>query len=173
MKPSHKTILLWILLIGMFVLIYNLMKGSPSEAKKIPFSEFMADVNEKPQIFGKIKVRGNEIKGKYKSDAGGDKSGRKFRTYGLLSPQLLDKLDKGRVKYDDIGDLVWVDDDGDEVSLKAGVAEWAKTDDAKLYLPPRGASGSGDQPRNQSGGTADPNDRQARNRAAIVQGIRG
>ncbi|MDY0004433.1 MAG: ATP-dependent zinc metalloprotease FtsH [Polyangia bacterium] len=100
MKPSHKTILLWILLIGMFVLIYNLMKGSPSDAKKLQFSEFMADVNERPQTFEKVAIRGNEIKGKYKSDAGGDKSGRKFRSYGLLSPQLLERLDKNGVKYD-------------------------------------------------------------------------
>ncbi len=83
----------------MFVLIYNLMKGSPSDAKKVPFSEFMADVNERPQIFEKVQIKGNQVKGKYKSDAGGDKSGRKFRSYGLLSPELLEKLDKNGIKY--------------------------------------------------------------------------
>ena len=99
MKPSHKTILLWILLIGMFVLIYNLMKGSPSSAKKVPFSEFMSDVNERPQIFAKVKIRGSEIKGKYKADAGGDKNNREFKTFGIVSWQLTEKLDKGRIKY--------------------------------------------------------------------------
>jgi cell division protease FtsH len=99
-KPSHKTIILWLVLIAMFVAIYTLMKGSPSDAKKTSFSEFVADVVERPQIFEKIKIRGNEVTGKYKADAGGDKSGRKFRSYGLLSPQLLEKLDKAEVRYE-------------------------------------------------------------------------
>ncbi len=109
MKPSHKTILLWILLIGMFVLIYNLMKGSPSSAKKVPFSEFMSDVNERPQIFAKVKIRGSEITGKYKSDAGGDKNNREFKTFGIVSWQLTEKLDKGRIKYsvEEKEDSIW------------------------------------------------------------------
>lgn len=49
-----------------------------------------------------------------------------------------------RVRYDG-DDLVFMDEN-DAVDLKTGLAEWAKGDEAKLYLPPRGANGSGTPP---------------------------
>jgi hypothetical protein len=47
-----------------------------------------------------------------------------------------------RVRWSDDGQAITFDD----VELAAGLREWLKTDDAKLYLPPRGALGSGDRP---------------------------
>lgn len=52
-----------------------------------------------------------------------------------------------RVRWqDDEGEaLVFRDADGSELDLSTGLRSWVKTDDAKIYQPPRGASGSGDR----------------------------
>ena len=55
-----------------------------------------------------------------------------------------------RVRWSDAGDqIVFRTDAHDDLELGAGVREWLKTDDAKLYMPPRGAAGSGDRPGGQ------------------------
>jgi hypothetical protein len=52
-----------------------------------------------------------------------------------------------RVRWLDDGDaIVFRAGDRDEVDLESGVRTWLKTDDAKLYLPPKGTQGSGDRP---------------------------
>ena len=69
---------------------------------------------------------------------------------------------ESRVLWD--GDeLAFRDNDGLNVSLSDGLKAWARTDDAKTYLPPRGVHGSGDIPR-----TGEPpnNDPAARRRTA-------
>lgn len=63
----------------------------------------------------------------------------------LAVGQLID-VDK-RARIDGEGDderIVIKDTDG-EVDLETGVDAWAKTDEAKIYLPPRGSAGSGDR----------------------------
>lgn len=51
-----------------------------------------------------------------------------------------------RVRYSEDGDqLTFRDADGSEVDLGTGLKGWVKSDDAKIFLPPRGASGSGDR----------------------------
>lgn len=54
---------------------------------------------------------------------------------------------EGRIKYADDGETItFHDEDGAEFDLKTGVKAWVKTDEAKIYLPPRGTKGSGHQP---------------------------
>ena len=43
MKQSHKTLLLWVMLILMFVAIYQLV-SDPDQPQSVAFSEFMTDV---------------------------------------------------------------------------------------------------------------------------------
>jgi hypothetical protein len=53
-----------------------------------------------------------------------------------------------RVKYesdDDDAGITFLDADGTEVDLNTGLDGWVKTDDAKIYMPPRGSAGSGDR----------------------------
>lgn len=50
-----------------------------------------------------------------------------------------------RVFFDDDGKASFRDEDDLVVPLRDGIASWAKSDGAKIYLPPRGASGSGDR----------------------------
>lgn len=61
----------------------------------------------------------------------------------------------GRIKHrdDDSDELVFVDDAGSEVELEVGLAAWAKTDEAKIFLPPSGMKGAGTRP---SGGNNPP-----------------
>lgn len=56
-----------------------------------------------------------------------------------------------RVRYADDGDeLVFRDNDNTVVDFNSGLKAWAKSDDAKIYLPPRGTAGSGDRPGGKS-----------------------
>ena len=44
-KQSHKTLLLWLLLIVMMLAIYQLIAAEPTP-REMPFSEFVADVRK-------------------------------------------------------------------------------------------------------------------------------
>jgi alanyl-tRNA synthetase len=50
---------------------------------------------------------------------------------------------EGRVKRTDEGELVFVDEQGDEIELAKGITAFLKTDEGKLFLPATGAGGSG------------------------------
>jgi hypothetical protein len=70
-----------------------------------------------------------------------------------------------RVRWTEDGQSIAFDD----IELAAGLREWLKTDDAKLYLPARGALGSGDRPGAQPPprAPAGPPDR-----TAVADGLR-
>lgn len=75
-----------------------------------------------------------------------------------------------RVRWAEGGDdIVFRTDTHDDLDLSAGIREWLKTDDAKLYLPPRGAAGSGDRP-----GARPPATRPADqpDRTVVAEGLR-
>jgi cell division protease FtsH len=92
-KQSYKTILLWLLLIVIFVTIYHLFKSSPEEAEEIKFSKLRRQVVTNPKSIRWLKFRGNTVVGKYEN-------GQKFKSYGLVSPELLEKLDKAQIDYE-------------------------------------------------------------------------
>lgn len=52
-----------------------------------------------------------------------------------------------RVRYvdDETDDVVFSDDDNQEVDFKTGLRSWLKSDDAKIYMSARGTTGSGDR----------------------------
>ena len=89
MRQSHKTILLWLLLILMFVSIYQLFTG-PSKAadEKIAFGSFMQEVQNNPTHLKKVTIKGEHWTGEYND-------GHKFRTVGpaTVTAEVLDKLD--------------------------------------------------------------------------------
>jgi len=92
-KQSHKTLVLWVVLIGIFVAVYYLFRTTPDEAKKVKFSTLTKAVATNPKTLKSLKFQGNDVKGCCIS-------GHKFKSHGLLSPELLDKLDKAGVEYD-------------------------------------------------------------------------
>lgn len=72
------------------------------------------------------------------------------------------------IRYDEDGELRFYDPEtGDDHSLRDGVAQWAKTDDAKIFLPPKGAMGSGDRPRGGTPAGTNNDNPHARMRRAI------
>lgn len=76
-----------------------------------------------------------------------------------------------RVRWsDDGGSILFRTDAHDELELVAGVREWLKTEDAKLYLPPRGAAGSGDRPGAQPPPARPPSG--SVDRTTVAEGLR-
>ncbi len=92
MKQSHKTILLWVLLLLMFVSIYNLFQTPSRDEGRIDFSKFIADVEKEPDSINKVTVKGSSYSIEYKD--------RKVRTTGQeMDSKLREKLDKAGVAY--------------------------------------------------------------------------
>ncbi len=87
MKQSHKTILLWVLLIAMFVSFYQIFSAAPQEGKVISFSEFWQKVSR--DEVRHVTIRGDEITGEFVS---GDKP--TFRTRALLTDDLIADMNK-------------------------------------------------------------------------------
>lgn len=60
---------------------------------------------------------------------------------------------EGRVVYegDTSDELLFVDEKGEKLPIKDGIKSWVESEDAKVFLPPRGASGSGEEPRRPAG----------------------
>lgn len=74
-----------------------------------------------------------------------------------------------RVRYADQGDaVVFRRSEHEEAPLDEGLGEWLKSDDAKLYLPPRHAGGSGDRP----GGTPPRTAPAPPTRGDVAEGLR-
>jgi cell division protease FtsH len=93
LKQSHKTILLWVVLILMFVSIYQLFNTPSKDRKKISFSEFIQRVEQ-----GKVdsvKIKGREHVGKMR-----EPSGEKFVTYGIVGEKLFDKMKEHQVSVE-------------------------------------------------------------------------
>ena len=60
---------------------------------------------------------------------------------------------ESRVVYegDTTDELLFVDEKGEKLPIKDGIKSWVESDDAKVFLPPRGAQGSGGEPRSNGG----------------------
>lgn len=59
------------------------------------------------------------------------------------------------VVLDESGNVSFRGSDGDPIDVETGIKSWVATDEAKIYLPPRGTTGSGD--RTINGGTGPGN----------------
>ncbi|MCA9665430.1 MAG: ATP-dependent zinc metalloprotease FtsH [Myxococcales bacterium] len=92
MKQSHKTILLWVLLILMFVSIYNLFTTPSKDEGKLDFSQLIADIEKNPEKIKKLTIKGTKYTVEYE--------GKKVRTTGQkLDSKLREKLDKSGIAY--------------------------------------------------------------------------
>ena len=87
MRQSHKTILLWLLLILMFVSIYKLFSAPDKAAEqKIAFGSFIQEVQNNPSNIKSVVIKGDHWSGEFAN-------GHRFRTVGPLAPETLAKLD--------------------------------------------------------------------------------
>jgi cell division protease FtsH len=81
-----------VLLILMFVSIYNLFQTPSREEGKLDFSQFVQDVEKNPEKIKKVTVKGTRYSVEY--------ADRKLRTTGqLLDSKLREKLDKANIPY--------------------------------------------------------------------------
>jgi len=98
LQQSHKTVLLWILLILMFVSIYNLFTGQSKEDGKLKFSQFVAELETQPSKFRQVIIRPkDQAQGEYVIETS---SGQKVKTFGIVDSEILKRLDKAKVAYD-------------------------------------------------------------------------
>lgn len=64
-------------------------------------------------------------------------------------------VEKQRIRTTEEGKRVFKNDDGEELPLEDGVAEWLKGEEGLEYMPPRSAGGAGSGP--SKGGSSNPN----------------
>lgn len=78
--------------------------------------------------------------------------GNRFRgAYAVLKERIRKQGDEADSQH------VFVDDTGEEIDLEVGLRGWTKGDEAKIYLPPSGAAGSGAR---RAAGTVKPDNKQ-------------
>jgi hypothetical protein len=65
-------------------------------------------------------------------------TGTRFRgAFAFLKERIVKESDEADAPY------VFVDDNNEQVDLEVGLKGWTKGEDAKIYMPPSGAGGSG------------------------------
>ena len=93
MRQSHKTILLWLLLILMFVSVYNLLSQPAHEEGRIIFSDFVASVEQRPEQIKQVTIKGTD----YAIEMA---DGKVLTTTGQrLDSRLRERLDRSNVSY--------------------------------------------------------------------------
>ena len=83
MKQSYKTIALWLVLLLIFISVYNIFKGQSEKKVEIPFSTFVSDLEAKRVAEVTFKGEQNII-GKYNSTY---KEGRYFKSIGTTGDE--------------------------------------------------------------------------------------
>jgi cell division protease FtsH len=93
LKQSYKTILLWVLLILVFMAVYNILSTTGKDVKEVDFSTLMTKA-ESGEVKN-VKVKGSTYTGEF-SD------GTKFQTYGVVGEKIVEKLiaSKAVVKFE-------------------------------------------------------------------------
>ncbi|HVU49220.1 MAG TPA: ATP-dependent zinc metalloprotease FtsH [Polyangia bacterium] len=104
MRQSHKTFLLWIMLILLFLVVWQFLSKQGEQDHHLLFSTFVQDVESHPEKFKPsyaIQIRKNqdsaELKGQYATGEG-------FVTTGIVGDKLLEKLDKAKLPYEVVKD---------------------------------------------------------------------
>ena len=96
MRLNYKSILLWVLLIGIFISIFQLAQNTGAAPEEIPFSQFLADVDQ--GIVKDVRIKGVDYSGE-RTD------GSEFKSRGpaLVDSALLDRMTKAKanVRYED------------------------------------------------------------------------
>ena len=90
MKQSHKTLLLWVLLILMFVAIYHLV-SDPDQPQSVAFSDFITDVRNGQVEQVTIRPRENSAEYKYIA-VNADDVRKKKMSIGIVGEQINKEL---------------------------------------------------------------------------------
>ncbi len=90
LKQSYKTVALWLILLMMFVVAYSMIYQKPDNAENIDFSAFLHKIES--QGIQTVTIKGQNFLGEYKD-------GGKFKTFGVLTDDILTKLEKSNVQF--------------------------------------------------------------------------
>jgi cell division protease FtsH len=88
LNATIKNLLLWMVILVLIILAWNVFKTSAVAVEEIPFSRFLSQVSQ--GHVQKVTIRGDEIKGNYGPSAG--KQNTFFRTYAPNYPKLVEEL---------------------------------------------------------------------------------
>jgi len=91
LNATIKNLLLWMVILVLIILAWNVFKTGTAAVEEISFSQFLDEVNQ--GHIQKVTIRGEEIRGTYKPDAG--KRENLFKTYSANYPKLVEEL-RGR-----------------------------------------------------------------------------
>jgi len=97
-KQSHKTLLLWVLLILMFVAIYHLV-SDPDQTQSVAFSDFLSDVGNGHVEQVTIRQRDNSAEYKYLVNTAEDVRKKKV-SIGIVGEQINKMLVDNNVKVE-------------------------------------------------------------------------
>ena len=96
MNSTLKSLLFWIVLIGIGIMIWSFSAGWQRQPASIPFTEFLQEVKEK-QVYSVV-ITGNQITGKRNGQTG---NAAEFRTYAPAQyERLANLLDEQGVKIE-------------------------------------------------------------------------
>jgi cell division protease FtsH len=88
LNATIKNLLLWMVILVLIILAWNVFKTGAMAVEEISFSQFLDQVAQGHVL--KVKIRGEEITGTYAPSAG--KRDQTFRTYAPNYPKLVDDL---------------------------------------------------------------------------------
>jgi cell division protease FtsH len=94
-KQSHKTLLLWVLLILMFLAIWQFLQNGDNKSRPVPFSDFLSQVHAKPDQprVEKVTISNHE----YRFDVNDPNSKTKRLNQITIGPEANDALTKDLV----------------------------------------------------------------------------
>jgi cell division protease FtsH len=96
-KQSHKTLLLWVLLILMFVAIYHLV-SDPDQTQSVAFSDFLNDVRN--GHVEQVTIRQRDNSAEYKYIVSADDTRKKKVSIGIVGEQINKELVDNDVKVE-------------------------------------------------------------------------
>ncbi|HYB52324.1 MAG TPA: ATP-dependent metallopeptidase FtsH/Yme1/Tma family protein, partial [Thermoanaerobaculia bacterium] len=88
MNATIKNLLLWMVILVLIILAWNVFKTGAVSVEEISFSRFLTQVSQ--GHVQKVTIRGDEIRGNYSPAAG--KPGGYFKTYAPNYPKLVEDL---------------------------------------------------------------------------------
>jgi cell division protease FtsH len=96
LNATIKNLLLWMVILVLIILAWNVFKTGATAVEELPFSQFLDQVNQ--GHVQKVTIRGEEIRGQYGPSAG--KREPLFKTYAANYPDLIKDLRAKAVEID-------------------------------------------------------------------------
>ncbi len=96
MNATIKNLLLWMVILVLIILAWNVFKTGATAVEEVTFSQFLDQVNQ--GHVQKVQIRGEEIRGQYGTSAG--KREPLFKTYAPNYPDLIKDLRAKNVEID-------------------------------------------------------------------------